>query len=113
MVTRSDLVACEAASELSGGGVVKLCLVMPPRLTLDKPYFVVVWVVNNCGILVLPLIQLEGWQSSVFILFPKCLPWAKLNIYVYSGILRTHGQLEYSTELYNCSQPATGLVYLT
>ena len=37
VVTRSDLVACEAASELSGGGVVKLCLVMPPQLTLDKP----------------------------------------------------------------------------
>ena len=77
--------ACKAASELSGGGVVKLCPVMPPRLTLDKPYFVVVWVVNNCGILVLPLIQLEGWQSSVFILFPKCLPRAKLGMWENDG----------------------------
>ena len=59
---------------------------------------------SNCGKLVLPLIQLEDWQSPKFILFPKYLPWAKLNIYVYSGIQCI---LLDSTELYNCAQSPT------
>jgi hypothetical protein len=71
--------------------------------------FLVIWLVNNSCKLVLPLIQLAGWQSPNCICSPIFLPWAKLNNSVF---LRTDGQLLYSTELYNFAQCATGLVYL-
>ena len=50
---------------------------MMMMMGLDFLYFLVTWVVS--GKLVLHLMQLEGWQSSVCILSPITLPLAKLN----------------------------------
>ena len=48
------------------GKILYLYLVLAMMIDLDILYFLVIWVVNNSGKLVLPLIQLDDWQFFIY-----------------------------------------------